>query len=116
MEVKCTIPAGENGTKQLQREYGEQLICVRYRYDRKRQKRFKTIELIIEEKDWTPGVLVPVEKRVYIRIDYGERELREKIKEAGGFWDKQRKAWYVSYKKVIELGLDKRILDEEIYF
>ena len=29
--------------------YGEQLACVRYRYDEQRRKRFTTVEIIVEE-------------------------------------------------------------------
>jgi hypothetical protein len=43
MEVKATLAPGQNGTKQLLKQYGDQLICVRYRYNKARQKRFKTI-------------------------------------------------------------------------
>jgi hypothetical protein len=31
--------------------YGDQLICVRYRYDEERCKRFTTVEIIVEESD-----------------------------------------------------------------
>ena len=30
------------------------LVCVRYRYDEQARKRFKTVELIVEEVDWEP--------------------------------------------------------------
>jgi len=116
MDVKRTLQPGENGTKQLLKEYGEQLICVRYRYDQTRHKRFKTVELIVEEKDWIPGVIIPADKRVHIRIGYGERELRERIKEAGGFWDADKKAWYLNYREVHKLGLERRIIDQELCF
>ena len=54
MEIKATILPGQNGTKQLLRQYGEQLVCVRYRYDKARLKRFKRVELIVERKEWMP--------------------------------------------------------------
>ncbi|GMQ87779.1 MAG: hypothetical protein BMS9Abin08_0987 [Gammaproteobacteria bacterium] len=44
MDVKATLLPGANGTKALLREYGDQLVCVRYRYDKKRHKRYKTVE------------------------------------------------------------------------
>jgi len=34
MEVRATLLPGQDGTKQLQKLYGEQLVCVRYRYDK----------------------------------------------------------------------------------
>ena len=47
MEVKVTLKPGQNGTKRLVEQYGDQLVCVRYRYDKVKRKRYKTIELII---------------------------------------------------------------------
>jgi hypothetical protein len=38
------LAPGQNGTKQLLKKYGDQLVCVRYRHDKARQKRIKTIE------------------------------------------------------------------------
>jgi hypothetical protein len=40
---------------QLPKKYGDQLVCVRYRYDKARQKRLKAIEIIADEQDWMPG-------------------------------------------------------------
>jgi len=34
-------------------------------------------------------------------------ELREKVKEAGGYWDAKKKAWYVSYVWVMRIKTDK---------
>ena len=116
MEVKSVLQPGENGTKQLLKEYGEQLVCVRYRYDKARQKRLKTVELIVDEKDWIPGVRIPAEEVVSVKIDYGEMELRERIKQAGAFWDADKKVWRVRFQKVLELGLEKRIVDDELGF
>ena len=51
-----------------------------------------------------------------MRIGYGEAELRELIKYNGGYWNPDKKAWHLSYRKVVELGLEKRILDDELPF
>ena len=37
MDVKSTIRPGQNGSKRYTRQYGDQLVCVRYRYDKRRQ-------------------------------------------------------------------------------
>ena len=116
MEVTATLNPGENSTKALLREYGDQLVCVRYRHDPKKHKRYKTVELIVEEKDWIPDTRIPAQKRVYIRIGYGEQELRELVKQAGGYWNPDRKAWHLAYRSVIELGLEKRVLDQDICY
>jgi len=116
MEVKSKLRPGENGTKTLLKQYGEQLVCVRYRYDKHRRERYKTVELIIDEKDWIPDTLVPADSRVYFKIGYGEMELREQVKLAGGYWNPDKKAWHLECRKVIELGLEQRIIDPEIPF
>jgi hypothetical protein len=76
------------------------------RYDKQRRKRYKTVELIIDEKDWIPDTLVPAGKRAYFKIGYGELELREQVRLAGGYWNPDKKAWHLEYRKVIEPGLE----------
>ena len=52
MEVKATTKPGRNGTKKYLQQYGDQLVCVRYRYDKQRERRQTTAELIVDELDW----------------------------------------------------------------
>ncbi len=33
-------------------QYGEQLVCVRYRYDATSHKRIKTVEIVVAESEW----------------------------------------------------------------
>jgi hypothetical protein len=47
---------GLRGTKKLLAEYGDRLVCVRYRYNEAQKKRFKTVELIVEAIAWRPKV------------------------------------------------------------
>ena len=49
METRLTLRPGMPGTKRLVARYGERLICVRYLYDEARNRRLKTVELVIEE-------------------------------------------------------------------
>src|SRR3990167_7198550 len=41
--VRLHLKPGQKGAKQLLAQYGDRLICVRYRYDAQRKKRFKTV-------------------------------------------------------------------------
>ncbi len=50
----------EKGTGKLTAQYGDRLLCVRYRYDEKRKKRFRIVELIVERK----GTGIPVSGRM----------------------------------------------------
>ena len=52
MLAKKKLKPRQNGTKTLLDQYGEQLVRARYRYDRARQLRVKTVELILETTPW----------------------------------------------------------------
>ncbi len=54
MRTRLKLKPGQRGTKKLQAMYGDRLVCVRYRYDLESGRRFKTIEIIVEEKEWSP--------------------------------------------------------------
>jgi hypothetical protein len=114
MEIKATLAPGQNGTKQLLKQFGDQLLCVRYRYDKLRQKRMKTVELIVDEQDWIPAVVIPVDRKVALKIGFAETELREMVKSADGYWNPDQKAWMLSYKQVLRLGLERRVLDPKV--
>jgi hypothetical protein len=85
MHTSTTIPPGQRGAKKFLAQYGDCLVCVRYRQDEQRKKRFKTVELIVEERPWTP----PPPRRgaesiVLVKVAFSERALRQQIKEAAG--------------------------------
>jgi hypothetical protein len=54
LKARLTLRPGQRGTRRLMAEYGDRLVCVRYRYDLQRQKRVKTVEIIVDETDWKP--------------------------------------------------------------
>jgi len=112
LKTKRTILPGKMGTKKWVKKYGDKLVCVRYKYDDKTQKRLTTIELIVEEQNWKPNTgVIPKNKIVYIGIKYGEVELARKAKALGGKWNKQKRVWELAYGKVQALGIAKRIMD-----
>jgi len=49
MRTSQHLKPGRKGTKQLLTQYGDRLVCVRYRHDAQQKKRFKTVELIVAE-------------------------------------------------------------------
>lgn len=117
MLTKLTLLPGQKGTKKLLQQYGDQLICVRYRYNSEVKKRYKTIELIVEEAPWIPdngniaaNKVSEINKPVAVRIGYKETDVRSRIKSAGGKWRQQERVWILPYRKVVELGLEKRIV------
>ena len=109
MKTKLIRKAGQNGTKKLVSKYGNRLVCIRYRYDEIRKKKYKTIELIIEENDWEPRNKLKRDELVCVHVDLNERELRKRIIDAGGKLNHESKLWEIYYENVLQLGIEDRI-------
>ena len=113
MKIGRIVKPGQPGTKRLVQQYGDNLICVRYRYDASNRKMLKTIELVIEEEPWNPnGRKVRQHKTVDLRIAVDEAQLRNRVKKAGGKWDPQKKVWRLAYREVVKLGLRDRMMEQ----
>jgi len=113
MHTSTTIQPGQRGAKKFAAQYGDRLVCVRYRQDEQRKKRFKTVELIVEEWPWTPPPpRRRKESRVFVKVAFPERELRRQIKDVGGVWNPDKQAWEIRYDRAVALGLTPRIMDE----
>lgn len=107
---KSLMP-GNPGTKKWVERFGKNLICIRYRYDPQRKMKIKTVELIVEEREWTESkTRIPANKLVSVRIKYGETHLGLLVKGAGGAWDRKKKVWILPYGEVKNLGLTHRMV------
>jgi len=111
MKARHKLKPGEKGTRKLTAQYGDALICVRYRYDEVQRKCIKTVEQIVDEIDWTPppprfaaDMLVPV------RIAHDQIPLRDKAKAAGGRWNPTQKLWFIPYGNIKGTVLEKHII------
>lgn len=113
MHTSTTIQPGQRGSKKFMVQYGDRLVWVRYRQDERRQKRFKTIELIVGEWSWTPP---PPRRRkgsfVFVKVAFLEKTLRQQIKDGGGVWNPDKQAWEIRFDRAVALGLTSRIMDE----
>jgi hypothetical protein len=111
MQTRLTLRPGDRGTKKLLAQYGDRLVCVRYRYDEKTGKRIKTAKLIIDETDEAPvDTSIPPCERRFITVGLDEKELREKVKNAGGRWHPDEVAWSLPYGRIVSLGLAARMI------
>jgi len=112
MKSYCHLKPGQKGTKRLVEQYGEALLCVRYRYDESRRARFKTVEIIVEERPWQPpfrfrdGDIAPIE------VEFSETELREKLRKMRAKWDPNEKVWLVPYRLIRGTELESRIPEQ----
>jgi hypothetical protein len=114
MRTRLHLKPGQKGTKHLLAQYGDSLVCVRYRYDAQRKKRFKTVELIVAQRDWNPPApRVADDALVAVRVGFAEVEMRQQVKQAGGRWNPSRKVWELRYARVVALKLEARIVEEE---
>jgi len=109
--IRLTLHPHQDGAKGLRTEYGERLVCVRYRYDERNKKRYKTVELVVAEEKWTPPVSPPVPDQVVaVQVGAPETAMRQRVKRAGGQWDVQQRVWKLRYDRVVALGLATRIV------
>ena len=112
MNVKKVLP-GQRGTRGLLKKYGNRLVCVRYRYDEKRQIKVKSVELVVEEQPWRRNQnRIPANKIVLIRVAYGEIHIGRLVRNAGGIWNRSRRLWELPYGEARALGLEERIISE----
>jgi hypothetical protein len=110
--VRLHLKPGQKGTKRLLEQYGDRLVCVRYRYDASRRQRFKTVELIVAERDWQPPrpCLAP-DRPISLRIAFAEVDLRRRVKQAGGRWNPYERVWQLPHDRAVALGPTERIVD-----
>ena len=120
MEVIKKMQPGQPGTKRYIRQYGESLICVRYRRDAANARRLTTVELIVDEgfyqRETNPIIkaMYPNPNRnVYVRVGYEESVLRMQIKTAGARWVAEKKLWQMRYRDAHKLGLKDRIVEDD---
>lgn len=109
--VRKVLP-GRPGTKKFLEQYGEDLVCVRYRYDSKRREKLKTIEIVVEKSPWRKTKRPPPKNKIVgLKIEYGEIELGRLVKEMGGKWNRSKRVWEIAYGDAEELGLVERIVN-----
>lgn len=103
--VVKTMQPGERGTIRLMHEYGDQLVCVRYRASGTGEERLTTVELIIDRavirKRW--------DEIVSFKIKDDEAKLRREALRRGAWFDAKTKLWKLPRHAVLGLGLRHRI-------
>ncbi len=102
--------------------HGASLLCVRYRDDEDTREHLKTVELVVqrrrrEREADSPGprklggqAAVAATRRVALRIGWRERDLRWRVKSAGGWWDPVRRVWILKRDVAERLDLLHRVV------
>jgi len=119
-KVIKTIKAGEVGTKKWLKwvekhvdPFHAKLISVQHVEDV--QNNLRKIRLVIEVE------VNPLErikmmagyrlnKKFKIRIKYDEYALQQKVKQAGGKYNPNKRVWILDYKTILMLGIEDRIV------
>ena len=111
LRTRLTLRPGQPGTRKLVEEYGARVVCVRYRYDDAEKKRYKTVELIVEEVDWVPRPRrLAATDMVHLQLRYSEAAIRASVKLLGGTWHPQTRTWRIAYGAAVALRLTDRIV------
>jgi hypothetical protein len=85
-------------------------VCVRYRYDETTKERWKTGELISEQRAWEPPPLRwAADTVVAVQVAATERAVRQRVKAAGGKGNPRQLVWELSSGQVQTLRLTDRI-------
>ena len=107
LRVGRTLHPGTAGTKRLTAEYGERLLCVRYRYDVDHAVCLTTAEVVVAERPWRPAI--PPRTVVGVRVEWGDFSSRQRLRAEKGRWDPNRGLWFLEWRAVRKLGLQGNV-------
>src|SRR5262245_25836439 len=110
LRTRLTLRPGRPGTRRLADEYGNRLLCVRYRYDDEHRVRYKTVELIVEESPWTPTRPFAPTDIVELRIRAQERALRHAAHLLGARRIGTSDTWRTTYAVARILQITTRVM------
>ena len=106
LRVSKKLQPGQPGTLKLARRFGNALVCVRYRLDADAQRRYTTVELIVDQSP----MVNRTDRLVGVRVRYAEAELRQVVRDHGAIWDQRAGLWRMPLRIATRLGLRERIV------
>lgn len=89
LRVVKKLEPRSRGAIKLAEQFGETLICVRYRVDAAAKYRFTTVELLVDRAP----IKVKALKYVGVRIAKDELALQQLARAAGAKWDPAARLW-----------------------
>ncbi len=113
MKTYTHLKPGQNGTKRLVDQYGDKLLCVRYRYDEIRHVKMKTVEIIVDEKPCKPPLRYQDQDMVEVVVPFSDKDLRDRLRAVHGRWDPEERLWRVLFGSIKgDIQLTERILKQ----
>jgi hypothetical protein len=109
--VRKTIRPGQKGTRRFIRDWGERLVCVRYRFDAKEKIRYTTVEIVSSEpRPWIPPRRPPPYALVYLKVDRNDWKAIRRLRDARVWFDGDKGLWRTRYDVAERLRLKARIV------
>ena len=93
------LKPGQAGARGLTQRFGPALVCVRYRESDTGDRRFTTIELVVDQR---PARRQPL---VRVQIRYDDPDTRRQAMALGAQWDESERTWRMPRRGAIKLGL-----------
>ena len=105
--VTKTMSPDQPGAIKLARQFGESLICVRYRCNAESTTRYTTVELLLHEAPIQRSL--DARKLVQVQMPWDDAQLRKKAADMGALWDCITKRWTMPLYAARMLGLTERL-------
>ncbi len=97
------LSATQPGAMKLARRFGDVLVCVRYRHDKKNEYRYTTVELVVDEGPVVRRVAPNAVVMVHLAFDDTER--RQLVLAHGAQWNARQRLWAMPHKTAKKLQL-----------
>ena len=73
----------------------------------------RTVELLEDKKPWNLDKhIIPRNKIMHLKVDYGEVQIGRLIKSCCGHWNKEKVYRELTYRDVVALGLENRVIND----
>jgi hypothetical protein len=108
--VAKRIAPTQPGAIKLAEQYGDRLVCVRYRHDPTGRYRYTTVELVVSQSRIKPRAERKEArlKIVALRLGNAERDLHHLVRAHGAVWDGKAQLFYLRHTVAQALGLLNR--------
>lgn len=109
--VTKKLTPGHPGTLRWQDKFGDDLVCVRYRLNEDGDRRYTTVEILVDERAIKrKPAKAQLDRMVFLRVAAKEKDLQVQVRNAGGKWNHNELLWELLSSKAKALKLADRIV------